>query len=166
MSSTKPLTNIVTEHFRKSNRVALSRLVYFELSWEYADGIWSGVVWVAGKEDSANHIVPLWYQCVQENMLDTCARSWYRKHALYEMTPEQLDKVRSMTIVKALALRGPFQCCHISGMPLSPTKDEYLLRAEMEDLLGVDGINSAETSWRHAKETLWHTDKLYGWFQR
>lgn len=164
-SSTGPLVNIVTECFRKDNRVAIPRLVSFEISWLYGDGILSGVVWVAprGKVVDVFAAKPCWYHCVDENL--KCDHGWYRKFALYEMTPAQLDKVRGYATLRALTGVGPFQCCHLLGMKLSPTQEEYLLMAQFQDMLDPHALTKVRDS-VSVNAKMFHTGQLYGWFQR
>jgi hypothetical protein len=159
----------------RQNRVALSRLVEFECTWLYADGIVNGIVWVVGGETShgLDNAEPCWYHCVDENIgsLKWRGDHWYRRFVLFEMTHENLLQARSLHSLQSMVkLIAPTQCHRESGMPMISTPEFKKQRAEFMAALGDDHcfrlavalpVTNAEIM-----EAKMHTGILKGWFQR
>ena len=112
-------------------RVSLDRLISFQYTWKYQDGIFDGVVWVKPDIDQVfrgHHDFtpsPYWYSCVAENNGDQygdldddgyvvvhshnrnknfnwSSRSWYRKFVLYEMNADNMDRVMAGFCLKSV----------------------------------------------------------------
>lgn len=159
----------------RQNRVALSRLVEFECTWLYADGIVNGIVWVVGGEHSheLDTAEPCWYHCVDENVgsVGWSGDHWYRRFVLFEMTRENLLQARSLhTLQSMVRMKAPSACHRDSGMPLISTKKDRNKREEFRAAVGGDHCFKLACALPATNEEIMranmHTGKLKGWFQR
>lgn len=161
----------------RQNRVALSRLVEFECTWLYADGIVDGIVWVDGGEHSheLDTAEPCWYHCVDENVgspgYPIHENSWYRRFVLFEMTHENLLRARSLHSLQSMVRHNaPSECHRDSGMPMISTPEFRKQKAEFRAAVGDHHCFTLATALPvtnvEIMKAKMHTGILKGWFQR
>jgi len=162
--------------FHRDNRVALSRLREFVATWEYMDGIVSGVVMVGTASYNAK---PYWYHCVYEDIEHVpnymgdrvSVGNWYRRFILLQMTEEKMRMVVAQNILKnTLSMCYSVAGHHATGMPLLAHTDEFELQKHVCELLGDVAVKELKNSFPLTLHDIsragFHIGKLEGWFQR
>jgi hypothetical protein len=158
----------------KALRVPLERLVGFDCVWAYADGIWSGVVWVKPPDGGVDKAKPCWYRCVGENTHGFALNThgfydgWYRKFLLYDMTMEQFEKARRYSELKAITNHGHAPYIDWKkGIRKPLTESETNTINKLVTLLGPETVSDL---WQEVHEIkagkLLRSDTVIGWFQR
>lgn len=151
----------------KALRVSLDRLVKFDCVWTYADGLWSGVVWVKPPIGGVDKAKPCWYRCVGENTRGL-HDDWHRKFVLYDMTMEQLENARRHSEIKAIAINGHVPYLHQKNgirMPLTASE-----AAALDGLVNSLGPEIVSDLWQRVHDIkanqVLRSNTIVGWFQR